>query len=478
MGGSLTPAAGGRTYENVAPATGEVIGVAADASASDMTRAIGAARAAFDESDWAHDVGLRVRCLRQLHDAVKARLDDFKAMTVAECGSPVLLTHGPQVGTPLRFLTWFADLAASYEFRQDLGERKMYGLTSRRWVEKEPAGVVGAITPWNFPTQINLAKLAPALAAGCTVVLKPAPDTPWSGLVLGQVIATQTDIPPGVVNVVTSSDKTIGEILSTDPRVDVVSFTGSTATGRRIMADASATVKRLFLELGGKSAFVVLDDADLESACMSCALPVTVHAGQGCAITTRALLPRRVFDEAVDLLAANLAQTRYGDVDDESVLMGPLISAAQLARVEGYVGRAVAGGATVVTGGRRPPHLPHGFWYEPTLVVGVDPDDEIAQEEVFGPVLVALPYDDDDDAVAIANDSVYGLSGAVFGRDVGRAEAVARRIRTGSVSINGGQIYGPDVPFGGFKQSGIGRELGVAGFEEYLELKAFAVPAP
>ncbi|MCE7882911.1 MAG: aldehyde dehydrogenase family protein, partial [Actinobacteria bacterium ATB1] len=321
----------------------------------------------------------------------------------------------------------------------------------------------------------------PALAAGCTVVLKPAPDTPWSGAVLGQVVAEETEIPAGVLNVVTSSDKTIGEVLSTDPRVDLVSFTGSTATGRRIMRDAADTVKRLFLELGGKSASIVLADADLEAACAACAFPVTVHAGQGCAITTRALIPRDRFDDAVEILRDTLASTPFGDPMDEAVLMGPLVSASQLERVDGFVRRAVSNGARAVTGGKRPVDMPErlagGFWYEPTLLVDVGPSDEIAQQEVFGPVLVAMPYEDDDDAVAIANDSIYGLSGAVFSSDVDHAIAVARRIRTGSVSINGGQIYGPDVPFGGYRQSGIGREMGVAGFEEYLESKAFAEPS-
>lgn len=481
VGGELVHADGGATYENVDPATGEVIGVAADASRDDMARAVAAARRAFDDSDWSRDLGLRVRCLRQLHDALRARRDEFKRMTVAETGTPIMLTHGPQVGTPLKVLDWYADLAETYEFTQDLGDLAMYGIVSHRWIEKEAVGVVGAITPWNFPTQINLAKIAPALAAGCTVVLKPAPDTPWSGAVLGQVVAEETEIPAGVLNVVTSSDKTIGEVLSTDPRVDLVSFTGSTATGRRIMRDAADTVKRLFLELGGKSASIVLADADLEAACAACAFPVTVHAGQGCAITTRALIPRDRFDDAVEILRDTLASTPFGDPMDEAVLMGPLVSASQLERVDGFVRRALSNGARAVTGGKRPVDMPErlagGFWYEPTLLVDVGPSDEIAQQEVFGPVLVAMPYEDDDDAVAIANDSIYGLSGAVFSSDVDHAIAVARRIRTGSVSINGGQIYGPDVPFGGYRQSGIGREMGVAGFEEYLESKAFAEPS-
>jgi aldehyde dehydrogenase (NAD+) len=260
--GALVAAEGGRTYENINPATEQVLGVAADASAGDVERAIAAARRAFDETDWSTNVERRVAGLRQLHQAMLDHLDGFTAMTIAEVGAPAMLTAGPQVETPIGFLSYYADMAESYAFGQDLGVAESWGSASHRWIEREPVGVVAAITPWNFPTQINLAKMAPALAAGCTVVLKAAPDTPWSASVLGRLVAEHTDIPAGVVNVITSADKTVGEVLTTDPRVDLVSFTGSTATGRRIMAAASATLKRLFLELGGKSAFVVLDDAD------------------------------------------------------------------------------------------------------------------------------------------------------------------------------------------------------------------------
>jgi aldehyde dehydrogenase (NAD+) len=257
----------------------------------------------------------------------------------------------------------------------------------------------------------------------------------------------------------------------------MVSFTGSTATGRRIMAAASDTVTKVFLELGGKSAFIVLDDADLDLAAMFAGFTICSHAGQGCAITTRLLVPQSRLDETVELVAKTMAGVPYGDPRDPSVMMGPLISEAQRGKVEGYVRGAVAEGATVVTGGTRPAHLPSGYFYEPTLLTGVGPDAAIAQEEVFGPVLVVLPYRDDDDAVAIANNSIFGLSGMVYGADVERATQLARRLRTGTVSINGGSYYGPDSPFGGYKQSGIGREMGAAGLEEYLELKTLAKPA-
>jgi len=266
-------------------------------------------------------------------------------------------------------------------------------------------------------------------------------------------------------------------VLTSDPRVDLVTFTGSTATGRRIMAAASDTVKKLFLELGGKSACIVLDDAPLDLAAMVAAFTITSHAGQGCAITSRLLLPRSRFDEAIELVKAMMAGITGGDPREQATMMGPLVSEKQRDKVHGMVQDAVAGGATVVLGGKPPAEPAQGWYYEPTLLVGVDNSAPIAQEEVFGPVLVAIPYEDDDDAVRIANDSIFGLSGTVLGTDAERARAVARRIRTGTVSVNGGMWYAPDSPFGGYKQSGIGREMGVVGFEEYLEIKTLAEPA-
>jgi aldehyde dehydrogenase (NAD+) len=343
-------------------------------------------------------------------------------------------------------------------------------------VWREAAGVVAAITPWNFPLLINLAKLGPALAAGCTLVLKPPPDTPWSATELGRLIAERTDIPAGVVNVVPSSDHAVGEALTVDPRVDMVTFTGSTATGRRVMANASATVKKVFLELGGKSAHVILDDADVGAVAPMVAMGVCTHAGQGCAITTRLLLPRARYEEGVEAAKAAMEQVPYGDPTDPAVMTGPLISARQRDRVLGYIERGRSEGR-LVTGGGRPAHLERGFFVEPTLFADVDPSATIAQEEIFGPVLVAIPFDDDDDAARIANATIYGLSGAITSGDEGRAVALARRIRTGTLGVNGAQWLAPDSPFGGYRQSGLGRENGVAGFEEYLETKTVALPA-
>jgi len=372
-------------------------------------------------------------------------------------------------------LRWTIDLAEHYEWESDLGVAEPMGIPTRRTVRREAVGVVAAITPWNFPNQINLAKVGPALAAGNTVVLKPAPDTPWLACELGRLAAEHTDLPPGVLNVVTPRSNDVAALLTTDPRVDMVSFTGSTATGRAIMAAAAPTLKRVFLELGGKSAAVVLDDADVTAAAGATAFAACIHAGQGCAITTRLLVPRERYDEAVRAAADTMSAIGAHDPADPGTVCGPLISRAQRDRVAGYLSLAEAEGGTFATGG----HVIErdGFWVEPTVVAGLDNGSRLAQEEIFGPVLVVIPHDGDDDAVRIANESDYGLSGSVESGSLERAKAVAARIRTGTVAVNGGVWFSADAPFGGYKQSGIGREMGVAGFEEYLETKTVAEPA-
>ena len=369
--GVLRPARSGAVFETVNPATGEVLGVAADGDATDMDDAIGAARRAFDTTDWSTNVARRVAGIRQLQEAFERNADAIRALTVAETGSPLSFTYSAQLDVPVGSLGWVADLAESYAWETDLGTAEPLGIPSHRWVRREATGVVGAITPWNVPHQINLAKLGPALAAGNTVVLKPAPDTPWCATVLGRLVAEETDIPPGVVNVVPSSNHALGAILSTDPRVDQVSFTGSTATGRKVMASAAETIKKVFLELGGKSAFVILDDADLRGACATAAFTVCTHAGQGCAITTRLLVPRSRFDEAVESTSKVMAMLPAADPTDPGTMCGPLISARQRDRVEGYLALAEEEGGSFVLGGGRPEGLDHGFFVEPTLIVGL-----------------------------------------------------------------------------------------------------------
>ncbi|MEV5750723.1 aldehyde dehydrogenase [Actinoallomurus sp. NPDC052308] len=462
-----------QSFATIDPATEETIGVASDATLAELDQAIAAARRAFDESRWAADLPLRVRCLRQLHDVLVRHGDELRDLTVREVGAPRFLTYGAQFDAPVADLLWFARRAEEYEWTRDLGRAAPMGMVSDRQVVREPVGVVGAVTPGNFPHQINLAKLGPALAAGNTVVLKPSPETPWCAAALGRLIAEETDLPPGVVNVVTGTDHALGARLAADPRVDLVSFTGSAETGRAVMRTAAESLKKVLLELGGKSAFIVLDDADLGSACSYAAFSGITHAGQGCAITTRLLVPRARHDEAVEITARTLAKIGVGDPGDDGTVCGPVISARQRDRVEEYLALAVEEGGAFATGGRRADRE-KGFWIEPTLVTGLTNASRTAREEIFGPVLVILPHDGDDDAVRIANDSPYGLSGAVHGGDLDRARAVARRLRTGTVGVNGGVWYSADVPFGGYKQSGVGREMGLAGFEEYLEIKSIA----
>ncbi|MEX5713885.1 aldehyde dehydrogenase family protein [Parafrankia sp. FMc6] len=463
-----------RTVDSINPTTGEVIGQAADATVEETTAAVKAARKAFDTTDWSTNVAFRVQCLNQLHDVLVKHKEELRELTIAEVGHPRLITDGPALGDPINLVKYYADLAAGYQFTQDLGTVESRGAQHHRWIEREPAGVVSAIVAYNYPTQLALAKLAPALAAGCTVILKGAPDTPLLALALGELIANETDIPPGVVNVITSIDVDAAEVLTGHPDVDLITFTGSTAVGRRIMEVASRTVKKVFLELGGKSALVVLDDANHDLAAMMAAFTICSHSGQGCAITSRLVVPRAQHDAIVEKVAAMLAQIKVGNPTEPDTYMGPLISEKQRDKVDGIVQRAIAAGATLVTGGQK---INPGFFYAPTLLAGVDPDSEIAQEEIFGPVLAVIPHDGDDDAVNIANNSIFGLSGSVLSADTDRALAVARRIRSGTISVNGGSWYAPDAPFGGYKQSGIGRESGTPGLEEFLEIKTIATPA-
>lgn len=475
--GQLVDACSGGTYLDVDPATEEPIGVVADGGPHDVDLAVAAARRAFDEGPWPHGRARRVRCLRQLHEALDSHREVLRSIVVAEAGAPVALTYSVQLDTCIDDLLWDAELVERFAWERELGEHRFFGATSRRLVVHEPVGVVAAITPWNFPVQTNLSKLIPALGAGCTVVLKPAPDTPYSATFLGRLIAEHTDIPPGVVNVVTSGDPiVVGEALTGDPRVDMVSFTGSTAVGTRIASRAGEMLKKVVLELGGKSANIVLDDADFASVVPQGAM-TCVHSGQACAITTRMLLPRSRYDEGVELLVDAFERFPYGDPTDPRNLAGPLVSARQRDRVLGFIEQGRREGARLAVGGGRPDHLPTGFYVEPTLFLDVDPGSTIAQEEIFGPVLAVIPYDDDDEAVRIANDSRYGLSGAVSAGSLERALTVARRLRTGTIAVNGGQWYGPDSPFGGYKSSGMGRERGVEGFSEYLLTKTLGLPA-
>ncbi|OBK39210.1 aldehyde dehydrogenase [Mycobacterium sp. 1245111.1] len=460
-------------YDVVNPATEAVIGTAPDASVAQVEDAVAAARSAFDTGPWpAAEPAERARCLQQLSDALLARGEEIYALAQAEwgCAANERLIH---VDGPAFMVGHAAELAV------EPAEAPMdaWGAAGTTLLRYEPLGVVAAMTPWNFPHTLNVMKLGAALAAGNTLVLKPSPLTPLAGLALARIIDEDTDIPPGVVNVVTPAGVEASRSLTLDPRIDMVSFTGSSAVGRDVMAGAATTMKRVLLECGGKSATVLLPDVDVTDELLQRLLfeGCTMHAGQACILNSRLLLPDAIHDDVVGRLAELARGVVLGDPVDPAVTMGPLISREHLERVEGFVKRAEADGATVVAGGKRPKDLSSGFYFEPTILTGSSADAYIAQEEVFGPVLTVLRYRDDDHAVAIANNSAYGLGGAVWGSDVERAVAIARRIRTGQISING-TIPG-DAPFGGFKQSGIGREGGVMGLRAYMEPKAIGVPA-
>ncbi|MGH3110094.1 MAG: aldehyde dehydrogenase family protein, partial [Gaiellaceae bacterium] len=414
----------------------------------------------------------RAAKLRAAAAQVQAHADELAELNQRETGKTGDDARGgvqAAVGTLLQY----AELGPTHRGRTLAGAVQAIDLMAYG-----PRGVVAVITPWNIPVELNLAKVGAALAAGCTVVLKPSPLSPWSGAHLGRIAVERAGFPPGVLNVVTSSSTEVSAALTTDPRVDAVAFTGSTATGKKVMAAAAGTVKRVLLELGGKAATVILDDADLDAVVPLAAAFVCFNAGQSCILPSRLLVPSEHLERCIELAAEGLASVPVGDPADPDVFMGPLISEEQRVRVEGYVETGTAEGARLVLGGRRREDLGPGYFFEPTLFADVDSRSAIAQEEIFGPVLSLIAYDGDDDAVEIANGTIYGLAGYVWGGDTERAVAVARRLRTGMVAVNGGSFIGAELPFGGRRQSGMGREWGVAGFEEFLDLKSVGVGAP
>ncbi|MGB5795119.1 MAG: aldehyde dehydrogenase family protein [Mycolicibacter algericus] len=473
--GELAETSSGATFDVVHPASEQVAGTATDGTVDDMERAVGAARRAFDTSDWAHDLEFRHHCLMQLHAALEADKERLRRILITEVGCPVTVT-GSQIESPIAEVKHWADHARGFEYLVDTGLHDTPLGPARRKLHYEPQGVVGAITPWNVPLYLNIAETVPALLAGNTVVLKPAQLTPWSGSELGRIVAEKTDIPAGVFNVVTSNANEVGAALSADPRVDMITFTGSTATGRAILAAAAPTVKKTLLELGGKSAHIVLDDADFNSALPMAAMMACVMSGQSCVLPSRILLPRSRYDEGLAVLQASMENFPMGDPWTPGNMQGPQISETQRRKVLGLIASGLDSGARLITGGGVPEHLPTGYYVQPTLLADVDPDSQIAQEEIFGPVLTVTPYDTDDEAVAIANNSIYGLSGEVSSADVDRAMAVATRMRTGNVSINGKSHFGIDSPFGGTRQSGLGYRNGAQGFTEYLHIKTIGMP--
>ncbi|MFJ3955307.1 aldehyde dehydrogenase family protein [Streptomyces libani] len=452
--GSWRPAEGGGTIEVVNPADEQVIAAVPAGSAQDVDAAVRAARAALP--GWAATPpGERADRLAALRDQLAARAEEVAATVTAELGSPLAFSTAVHAGVPVAVCGSYAELARTYPFEETIGNST---------VLHEPVGVVGAITPWNYPLHQIVAKVAPALAAGCTVVLKPAEDTP----LVAQLFAECVDaagIPAGVFNLVTGLGPVAGQALAEHDGVDLVSFTGSTAVGKRIGALAGAAVKRVALELGGKSANVILPGADLPKAVAVGVANVMANSGQTCSAWTRMLVHRDHYAEAVELATAAAAKYVPGE------RVGPLVNASQRERVRGYVAQGIAEGARAVAGGPEAPVPATGYYVAPTVFADVTPEMTIAREEIFGPVLSILKYEDEDDAARIANDTIYGLAGAVWADDEATAVAFARRLHTGQVDINGGR-FNPLAPFGGYKQSGVGRELGPHGLTEYLQTKS------
>ena len=474
--GKLRRAAGDKTYDNIGPWTGEVVGKAADASREDVNEAIAAARRAFDTTDWSINHDYRYSLIKKYRDLLFANRERLVDIARHEAGSAVGAASRAQVDGALAGMDGLMECFSAVKWEEDRGVRRDYGFDTQRLVIHEAMGVAGAITPWNVPLYVNIGKVIAALLAGCTVVLKPAPDTPAMAAIMGE-LAVEAGFPPGVFNVVTSRDPVMaGEMLTTDPRVDLITFTGSTAVGKKIMETGAPTLKRLFLELGGKSVNIVLDDVPNFAQVVMQSM-VVFHAGQGCATPTRLLVPRSRYAEAVNALETAYAgfSTKWGDFNDPSHVMGPVISKRQLERVMGYVELGKQEGARLLAGGKVRSDKGNGFFIEPTCFVDVRNDMRIAQEEIFGPVLVVIPFEDDEDAIRIANDSVYGLGGVVTSADPKRALRIVRRIRAGALSVNGGMSITGDLPFGGYKHSGVGREWGREGIEEYLETKVIAV---
>lgn len=473
--GELQLTAGGAMFDVIHPASEEVAGQATDGSVDDMARAVGAARRAFDETDWSRDLDFRHHCLTQLHEALERNKERLRRILITEVGCPVTVS-GSQIESPIEEVRHWAEHGKNFRYLVDNGVHETPLGPARRKIHYEPVGVVGAITPWNVPFYLNIAETVPALMAGNTVVLKPAQLTPWSGSEYGRIVAEETDIPAGVFNVVVSNANEVGAALSADPRVDMITFTGSTATGRAILAAGAPTVKKTLLELGGKSAHIVLDDADLSSALPLAAMMACVMSGQSCILPSRILLPRSKYDEGLEILKSMMDGFPVGDPWTPGNMQGPQISAAQRDKVLGLIRSGIDSGARLITGGGVPENLPVGYYTQPTLLADVDPDSQVAQEEIFGPVLTVTPYDSEDEAISIANNSIYGLSGEVSGADVDRAFAVATRMRTGNVTINGKSHFGINSPFGGTKQSGLGYRNGDEGYKEYLDAKTIGMP--
>ncbi len=459
--GAWVPSTGQGAIEVINPATEEVIGHIPNGNADDVDRAVRAARAAFP--GWAATPKEeRGKAIQRLQEGLGARMQEIGKVVSQEMGMPMTMSVMVQAGLPAMVMGSYTTILENYAFEEQLGSSL---------IVREPVGVVGCITPWNYPLHQIVAKVAPALAAGCTVVLKPSEVAPLNAFILAEIIE-EVGLPAGVFNLVTGTGPVVGEAIAAHPEVNMVSFTGSTAAGKRVSEVAAQTVKRVALELGGKSPFIILDDANLADAVKAGVGNCYINSGQTCIAWTRMLVPRDKQDEIVALVKETAESYAPGDPFEPTTRLGPLVSKTQQARVRSYIEKGIAEGATLVTGGpEQPEGLDKGYFVKPTVFADVTNDMTIAREEIFGPVLSILPYDDEEDAIRIANDTIYGLHAGVYSADKERATRVARRIEAGQVTVNDGS-FNPMAPFGGFKQSGHGRELGVHGLEEFLEVKA------
>jgi len=461
INGQWTAAKGNKSIDVINASTEEVMGRVPAGTQDDVNAAVAAARAAFD--GWsARPAAERAAFLQKIQEGLKARMEEIGRLIAGEVGMPVKLATMIQAGSPTATFGMYAKMLGSYAFEEKVGNSLIL---------REPVGVVAAITPWNYPLHQIAAKVAPALAAGCTVVLKPSEVAPLNAFVLAEIIHA-AGLPAGVFNLVTGYGPVVGEAMAAHPEVDMVSFTGSTRAGKRVSELASATVKRVALELGGKSASVVLEDADLAAAVKGTINACFLNSGQTCSAHTRLLVPAGKYEEAAKIAAELAKGFTVGDPFGGTAKLGPLVSELQRERVRGYIRKGIEEGAELIAGGAdAPADLPRGYYVKPTIFGRVRPDATIAQEEIFGPVLSIITYRDEDEAVKIANNTPYGLGGGVWSRDEEHAKKVARRMRTGQVDINGGP-FNLQAPFGGFKQSGNGRELGRFGLEEFLEYKS------
>ncbi|MBE0620752.1 MAG: aldehyde dehydrogenase family protein [Burkholderiales bacterium] len=450
-----------KSIDVINASTEEVMGRVPEGTPEDVAAAVAAARAAFD--GWAATPAAeRATFLQKIHEGLKARTEEIGKLIAGEVGMPVKLATMIQAGSPTATFGMYAKMLGGYAFEEQIGNSL---------VLREPVGVVAAITPWNYPLHQIAAKVAPALAAGCTVVLKPSEVAPLNAFVLAEIIHA-AGLPAGVFNLVTGYGPVVGEAMAAHPEVDMVSFTGSTRAGKRVSELASATVKRVALELGGKSAAIVLEDADLAAAVKGTINACFLNSGQTCSAHTRLLVPESKYAEAAKVAVEVAKGFTVGDPFGGTAKLGPLVSETQRERVRGYIKKGIAGGAELLAGGPEAPEgLPKGYYVKPTIFGRVKPDAVIAQEEIFGPVLSIITYKDENEAVKIANDTPYGLGGGVWSKDEKHAQKVARRMRTGQVDINGGP-FNLRAPFGGYKQSGNGRELGRFGLEEFLEYKS------